>query len=84
MRPFKDFTIFGASYRKSRKDRLCWLCGAALPKGSKYWRTAGLNSGVVFSVSSCRERCETLPETLDQNPQIRAQLSQPVYVPVAQ
>ncbi len=79
MTAFKQFVIFGTQYRTSRKDRKCWLCGGDLPKGSKYWRIAGLNDGNPFSVASCRERCETLPETLDQNPLLRSQLDRPVY-----
>lgn len=62
--------LFGSAYQSARKEHKCWLCGDSIPKGTKYFRTAGSLDGRMFSVKHCREECECTAEVLDQNPHL--------------
>jgi hypothetical protein len=76
-----DFETWGCRLPKAAKPHRCWLCGDTIAKGDKYWRINGKAYNKPFSVPSCRPKCELLPETLDQNPHMRSQLWNLVYVP---
>lgn len=62
-----EFHQMGFVYRKARVPHTCWGCGATIPIGDKYWRSVVVYGKHIATIKTCRVKCETIPDMIDQN-----------------
>lgn len=75
---YRDVNTYGHEYRKARVAHTCWGCGKTIAPGEKYWRCVAVTAFSATTIKTCRDKCETIVDMIDQN---QSAMSQAVFQP---